>query len=336
LGAGSLRRRALAGYLAGAVLGGGTASALHAGHRFSIPLPITFPDAALSLKCEDEIGDALQADPSAPALTTPIESRSGLAAGYADPSAPERHLTTQLRKLARRARVESDSAPRDAAVGRVAMAPLGQHNRGVSQAGVATMNIARTGRSPSPRRGWPGLLLLALLMAVGAAQAAATRDPGQYFFDQTFGDFGEELATARDEDKQGILLMFEMDECPFCHRMKNTVLNQPSVQDYFKEHFLVFSVDVEGDVEVTDFTGEAMAQKDFALKSHRVRATPVFAFFDLDGNLVARYTGATRDTDEFLLLGRYVVEGAYKNTTFTKYKREHADKSAAADGQAAR
>jgi thioredoxin-related protein len=168
------------------------------------------------------------------------------------------------------------------------------------------------------------LLLVLLMLATQAASAAATRDPGQYFFDQTFGDFSEELATARDEGKQGILLMFEMDECPFCHRMKQTVLNQPAVQDYFKQHFLIFPVDVEGDVEVTDFGGETLAQKDFALQSHRVRATPVFAFFDLDGNLVARYTGATRDADEFMLLGRYVVEGAYKDTTFTKYKRADA------------
>ena len=69
------------------------------------------------------------------------------------------------------------------------------------------------------------------------------------------------------------------------------------------EHFLVFSVDIEGDVEVTDFRGNALAQKDFALKEFRVRATPVFAFFDLDGNPVARYTGATRDAREFRWLG---------------------------------
>jgi thioredoxin-related protein len=184
----------------------------------------------------------------------------------------------------------------------------------------------RTRRLAALSRRLPGALLVALAVLTGAqgAGAAETRDPGKYFFDQTFGDFSEELATARDEGKRGILLMFEMDECPFCHRMKTTVLNQPPVQAYFKEHFLIFPVDVEGDVEVTTFAGEAMSQKDFALKDLRVRATPVFAFFDLDGNLVARYTGATRDADEFMLLGRYVAEGAYEETTFTKYKREHA------------
>ncbi len=54
-----------------------------------------------------------------------------------------------------------------------------------------------------------------------------------------------------------------------------------------------------------------------------MRATPVFAFFDLDGNYIkrARFTGATRDKDEFMLLGKYVVEQAYNDQTFTRYKR---------------
>lgn len=175
---------------------------------------------------------------------------------------------------------------------------------------------------------WRLLMVCALLVTSVMAQATATRDPGEHFFDQSLGDFSEELSVARDEGKAGILLMFEMDECPFCHRMKNTVLNRTDVQDYFKEHFLVIPVDIEGDVEITDFQGRQLRQKDFAAKSYRVRATPVFAFFDLEGKLVARYTGATRDADEFMLLGRYVVEEAYKKTSFTRYKRASRKASA--------
>ena len=92
--------------------------------------------------------------------------------------------------------------------------------------------------------------------------------------------------------------------------MKTTVLNQPDVQAFYKEHFLVFPVDVEGDVEMVDFEGHTTTMKDWATKVHRVRATPVFAFFDLNGNRVTRYIGATSDAAEFLLLGKYVVEGA--------------------------
>ena len=167
------------------------------------------------------------------------------------------------------------------------------------------------------------VLVLVLLVSIGAIAADKPRDPGQHFFNESFWDFTEELENAREAGKQGILVMFEMDECPFCHRMKTTVLNQPDVQDYFREHFLVFPVDIEGDIEVVDFKGKATTMKDFAFKQYRVRATPVFAFYDLDGKYIkrARFTGATRDKDEFLLLGRYVVEGAYEKQSFTRYKR---------------
>ncbi len=156
-----------------------------------------------------------------------------------------------------------------------------------------------------------------------AAGAVETRNPETHFFNQTFGDFSEELENAREQGKKGILIMFEMEECPFCHRMKQRVLNRKDVQDYFREHFLIFSVDIEGDIEITDFKGNPTTMKDFAFRQFRVRATPVFQFFDLEGKPIrrGRYTGATRDAEEFLLLGRYIVEEAYRKTSFTRYKR---------------
>jgi thioredoxin-related protein len=161
------------------------------------------------------------------------------------------------------------------------------------------------------------------LLFSGITLGVETRDPGSHFFDQTFGDFQEELAHAKEQGKQGILIMFEMDECPFCHRMKQTVLNRADVQDYFKAHFLIFSVDIEGDVEIKDFQGKATTEKEFAFKQHRVRATPVFAFFDLQGEAIrdARFTGATNGPEEFLALGRYVADGKYREMPFAKYKR---------------
>lgn len=170
-------------------------------------------------------------------------------------------------------------------------------------------------------------MLLCCLWLVLPAHAA-----GLPIFDETFGDFSEELKHAQEKGKTGVFIFFEMDECPFCARMKSTVLNQQRVVDYYKKNFLVFSVDIEGDIEMTDFQGNTMLMKDFAFKQHRVRATPVLAFFDLQGKLVTKYTGATADVDEFLLLGEYVVSGAYKNSNFTSYKRDHRKTSAKASG----
>ena len=148
------------------------------------------------------------------------------------------------------------------------------------------------------------------------------RDPQAYFFNESFGDFAEELENAREEDKSGVLIMFQQADCPYCERMRITVLNQSDVQDYYRKNFLIFQVDIEGDLDITDFGGQQTIEKDFAFNQQRVRATPVFAFFNLDGKRIARYTGATTDVEEFMLLGQYVVDEIYRSMSFNRYKRE--------------
>lgn len=167
--------------------------------------------------------------------------------------------------------------------------------------------------------------LLALLLCLPLAAVAEVRDPGKHFFDPKLGDFREELAAAKQQGKAGIMLFFEMDDCPFCERMKTTILNQSEVQDYYRKHFLIFPIDTQGDVPMTDFKGRETVEKAFALEL-RVRATPVIMFFDLDGNAIARHTGPSKDKDDFLLLGRYVVEGAYRQMPFERYKKSQAAK----------
>lgn len=162
------------------------------------------------------------------------------------------------------------------------------------------------------------ILGIALLLFSTTA-LAEVRDVETHFFQPRLGDFQSELQTAHKEGKSGVLIMYVMEECPFCERMKTTVLNQSQVQDYYRKHFLVFEIDVKGGSPMTDFKGAATNEKDFALKN-RARATPTFIFYDLKGEPVTRYIGVTKGVDEFLLLGRYVVEGAYKNKPFAAYK----------------
>ena len=167
--------------------------------------------------------------------------------------------------------------------------------------------------------------LLGLMLLIPLATLAEVRDPEKHFFDPKLGDFKEELTVAKQQGKQGIMLFFEMDDCPFCARMKSTILNQADVQDFYRKHFLIFPVDTQGDVMMIDFKGNETAEKTFALQN-RVRATPVIMFFDLEGNPVARHTGPTKDKADFLLLGRYVIEGAYKQMPFERFKKAQAGK----------
>ena len=59
------------------------------------------------------------------------------------------------------------------------------------------------------------IVLLSLFLLASQVNAAQ-RDPYKFFFNETWGDFKEELANAKAQGKKGLLIFFEMDECPFC------------------------------------------------------------------------------------------------------------------------
>ena len=99
------------------------------------------------------------------------------------------------------------------------------------------------------------------------------------------------------------------------------ILNQSEVQDYYRKNFRILTMNVEGDNLIVDFNGEEILEKDFALKHNRIRATPVFLFLDLEGSRIARYTGAAKNVEEFMLLGEYVTDGHYESTNFIRFKR---------------
>ncbi len=170
----------------------------------------------------------------------------------------------------------------------------------------------------------PGILVgafLALVLTIGIAEAEEIRS-ATAFFDDSFGDLQEEAATAVEEGKTGVLIMFETDDCPWCKRMKEQVLNRVSVQDHYHENFRILSVNVDGDTTIVNFDGKEIVEKDFALKYLRIRATPVFVFFDHRGKLLTRYTGVVKSVKEFLLLADYVVGGHYENGRFSKFRRQ--------------
>lgn len=181
-----------------------------------------------------------------------------------------------------------------------------------------------------PSAAWrylPALLTL-LTMALLASTTARAADADR-FFDQSLGDFRGELKSAQQAGKRGLLLMFEQEGCPYCRKMREQVLSQPEVQAYFRQNFLIFSVDMLGDVEIQDTNGRSKPEKTYARELH-INGTPTFVFIGADGSVLTRYVGATRDVAEFMQLGRYVVDGFYKTQSFAEYRKSRTGKAASA------
>jgi thioredoxin-related protein len=90
---------------------------------------------------------------------------------------------------------------------------------------------------------------------------------------------------------------------------------------YFTDHFVMMESDIKGNLDVVMPDGTEGTERDFA-KKIRVRATPVFIFYDKDGAAALRTTGFL-DSERFYLAGKYVVEGVHKSDkSFFRYVQD--------------
>lgn len=183
--------------------------------------------------------------------------------------------------------------------------------------GRAHRPVAR-GLRLSVRRG--SLLFLALFVAFGAS-ARAMRDPSRVFFNTHNTNLADIAREARAAGKVGVLIMFEQQRDPWSTRMRRNALSKPSVQAYYRKLFVNIHLDIHANTPLVDFSGVATTPQRFAV-TQRIRATPTFVFYNVDGRPMVRFTGATYDAAEFLRLGEYVASGAYLKKSFSAFERE--------------
>ena len=161
-----------------------------------------------------------------------------------------------------------------------------------------------------------------LLLLLNVSNLLANEDS---FFTTSFGDMQEEMESANEKNKKGVFIFFTMDSCPWCAKMHKEVIPNPKIISFFSKHFVNIEVNIEGNNEMVDFNGDEIEQKKFAQR-YKVRATPVLAFFNLEGKEIVRRTGPA-NFDDFMLLANFVQSGAYKTTNFVKYKRASKKKN---------
>jgi thioredoxin-related protein len=118
---------------------------------------------------------------------------------------------------------------------------------------------------------------LALLMA--APVSAELGDDGlhkQPWMRDTFKDLREDLDEANAEGKR-LVLFFEQRGCIYCTKMHEEVFSDPEISAYIGDNFFVVQMNLYGDIEVVDFDGESLSEKDMARK-WRVMFTPNIVF----------------------------------------------------------
>ena len=134
-----------------------------------------------------------------------------------------------------------------------------------------------------------------LIFTTGAAfsvHAAALRDDGIHFqpwIKISFLDMAEDAKEAATKGK-GFVVLYEQPGCGSCKKLHEKNFSDKSLVDFITKNFDVVQINLFGDNEVTDFSGNVMSESAFAEKM-KISFTPTTAFYAPDGTELFRQPG---------------------------------------------
>jgi thioredoxin-related protein len=179
------------------------------------------------------------------------------------------------------------------------------------------------------------LIAWAMIMAVvSGAFAAELGDDGLHkapWMRDTFKDLSEDLDEASGEGKR-LMVIIEQRGCIYCAKMHEEVFPLENIANYISENFFVVQINMFGDVEVTDFDGTTLPEKDM-VKRWGALFTPMILFFpegvgadqSASQAAVATMPGAFGQHTTFNMLNWVVEKGYDGDESFQRY---HARKFA--------
>lgn len=175
------------------------------------------------------------------------------------------------------------------------------------------------------------MTLMAVVLGLPLA-AAELGDDGLHktpWMRETFKDMNDDLAEATEEGKR-LMLIFEQEGCIYCKKMHEEVFPVPEITRYIEDNFFVVQLNLRGDVEVTDFDGESLSEKDMARK-WGIQFTPTMMFLPEEVEEALSASGAAVVTipgalpvDTTIDLLTWVNEKRYAPDGKENFKQYHA------------
>lgn len=172
-------------------------------------------------------------------------------------------------------------------------------------------------------------LFSVLFTIIGSSLSAADLgDDGLYkaaWMRDTFKDLGEDLAEAHAEGKR-LMIIVEQRGCIYCKKMHEEVFSAPKVTEVIENNFFVIQINMFGEVEVTDFDGVALPEKDM-VRRWGALFTPNIYFFPEEVSddqtaaqaAVANMPGAFSASTTLDLLNWVLEKGYDGDEPFQKY-----------------
>ena len=169
----------------------------------------------------------------------------------------------------------------------------------------------------------------ALLMALAfSSHAAEMGDDGLHkavWMRDTFKDLSEDLEEASAEGKR-LMVIIEQRGCIYCKKMHEEVFSQEEIATFIETNYFVVQINMFGDVEVTDFDGTVLPEKDM-VKRWGALFTPMILFFPekvpadqtASQAAVATMPGAFGKSTTYDLFSWVVDKGYEGDESFQKY-----------------
>jgi len=168
------------------------------------------------------------------------------------------------------------------------------------------------------------LLLLSTHVLVAAEPAIANfndRDilQAQYpdWFLGSLLDLQDDLETAVDEGKKGMVVVFGSKGCSYCAKFADEALKTPVIAEAMQRSFVSLYLDIFSDLEMTTPEGEELRVREFA-RQVGADFTPSVYFFDPTGRVVLRLLGY-QSPARFALALSFVAEGHNADGSFREY-----------------
>lgn len=161
------------------------------------------------------------------------------------------------------------------------------------------------------------LLSMICMLLATSAPAYEVGEEGPAWFKQSFLDIREDIGDAKKSGRK-LMLYFYMDGCPYCARFLRETLALKDVTSRTRKYFDVVAIDLRGSREVTDLTGKAQPERDFAAAMD-VKVTPTFLVFDESGGILLRLKGF-QSPAQFNAAIDYIATAGYRlNPDFETY-----------------
>ena len=158
--------------------------------------------------------------------------------------------------------------------------------------------------------------------------AATLGDDGLHKTDwmrETFMDLREDLAEANEEGRR-LMIIIEQRGCIYCKKMHEEVFPTPEISAALNDMYFVVQINMFGDIEVTDFDGATLPEKDMVRRWNTL-FTPTLMFFPQEVTAdqtatqaaVAVMPGAFSRSTTLNLLNWITEEGYLGDEPFQKY-----------------